>query len=95
MTQLPSTETVRGEFDNVSLEYAGDKFHLERRGEEFWVDMVDPDWRYAQTLKRANRQPISPAPAASPPRTKKQITMLTGSHHMPNFNRVSFGRTRI
>lgn len=82
MTQLPSTQTVRGEFDNVTLEYAGEKYHLERRGEEFWADMVDPDWKYVQSLKRASRQPTHPEEAANPPRVKKQITMLTGSHHM-------------
>ena len=82
MTQLPSVKTVRGEFENVTLEYAGEKYHLERRGEEFWVDMVDPDWKYVQTLKRAAHQASVPSEVANPPRTKKRISMLTGSHHM-------------
>lgn len=82
MTQLPSRETVRGDFDNVSLEFAGEKYHLERKGDEYWVDMVDPDWRYVQTLKRASKRAISTADEANPPRTRKRISMLTGSHHM-------------
>ena len=82
MTQLPSREAVRGNFENVTLEFAGEKYHLERKGDEYWVDMVDPDWRYVQTLKRASNRAISTAVEANPPRTKKRISMLTGSHHM-------------
>jgi predicted CXXCH cytochrome family protein len=82
MTQLPSTETVRGDFENVKLEYAGEKYHLERRGEEFWVDMVDPDWKYVQTLKRASGHRAEDPAGPNAPRSRKRITMLTGSHHM-------------
>jgi hypothetical protein len=82
MTQLPSRETVRGDFENVTLEFQGEKFHLERDGDEYWVDMVDPDWRYVQTLKRAANQTISRAEELNPPRTRKRISMLTGSHRM-------------
>src|SRR5437870_4498594 len=53
MTQLPSPEAVRGKFDGVTLNLAGETYFLERRGDEFWVDMVDPDWRYVQQRKRA------------------------------------------
>lgn len=82
MTQLPSRETVRGDFEKVTLEFQGEKYHLERDGDDFWVDMVDPDWRYVQTLKRAARQAISPSEESNPPRTRKRISMLTGSHRM-------------
>ena len=37
MTQVVSPETVVASFDGVDLEWAGDRYHLERRGEEFWV----------------------------------------------------------
>ena len=82
MTQLPSRETVRGNFENVTLEFAGEKYHLERQGDEFWVDMVDPDWRYVETLKRASGQSGSLPGEEGAPRKKKRISMLTGSHHM-------------
>jgi hypothetical protein len=82
MTQLPSTESVRGNFEKVTLEYAGEKYHLERRGEEFWVDMVDPDWKYVQTLKRSDGQRAEDPASPIAPRSNKRITMLTGSHHM-------------
>ena len=82
MTQLPSTQSVRGNFENVTLEYAGEKYHLERRGEEFWVDMVDPDWKYVQTLKRTDGQAAADPAGPTAPRARKRITMLTGSHFM-------------
>ncbi len=82
MTQLPSRETVRGNFENVTLEFAGEKYHLERKGDEFWVDMVDPDWRYVETLKRASGGGGSVPGEGGAPRKKKRISMLTGSHHM-------------
>ena len=80
MTQLPSAETVRGDFKNVTLNYDGRAYHLEQQGDEFWVDMEDPDWTYVQTLKRAaNRPDIN---TGTPPRARKRISMLTGSHSM-------------
>ncbi len=86
MTQLASPRSVRGEFDRVTLELGGESYFLEQRGDEFWVDMVDPDWRYVQQRKRATYREIrgaAPTPAeANPPRARKRITMLTGSHHM-------------
>jgi hypothetical protein len=83
MTQLPSRQTVRGDFENVTLELAGEKYHLERRGDEYYVDMVDPDWNYVQVLRRNDRTGQSPPPdPGTPPRKLKRITMLTGSHHM-------------
>lgn len=82
MTQTPSRETVRGNFENVTLEFGGEKFHLERKGDEFWVDMVDPDWRYVETLKRYRGGGGAPLGETSAPRKQKRISMLTGSHHM-------------
>jgi len=85
MTQLPSAQSVRGNFDNVTLQHAGETYHLARHGDEFWVDMVDPDWKYVEILKQTARQggrPASPFLTTNAPRARKQITMLTGSHHM-------------
>lgn len=86
MTQTASPESVRGKFDNVNLELDGESFRLERRGDEFWVNMVDPDWTIRQeTSPAANNSGDSVAPASGespPPREQFRITMLTGSHHM-------------
>jgi predicted CXXCH cytochrome family protein len=82
MTQLATPGSVRGNFEDVTLDYAGEKYHLERRGEDYWVDMVDPDWKYVQTLKRAAGQAAEDPAGPTAPRSRKRITMLTGSHHM-------------
>ena len=85
MTQRPSAQSVRGDFNNVTLEYAGETYRLEQRGDEFWVDMVDPDWKYVELLKqteRAGGRATPPPPAADAPRSRKRISLLTGSHHM-------------
>lgn len=37
MTQVASPTSVLGDFNEVSLEYFGRKFHLSRQGDEFWV----------------------------------------------------------
>jgi predicted CXXCH cytochrome family protein len=85
MTQAATPESVKGSFDNVTLELEGNKFHLERRGNEFWVEMVDPDWIHDRT--RAERDFLTgvsktpPPDASNPPRSRKQVGMLTGSHH--------------
>ena len=86
MTQAARPETVRGNFDNVTLELGGQEYHLERRGHEFWVEMVDPDWKYVRLLMQhhyeTGRAASPPAPEPNPPRAKKRVGMLTGSHHM-------------
>jgi predicted CXXCH cytochrome family protein len=85
MTQYASPAGVRGNFDHATIRYEGEDYHFERRGDEFWVEMVDPDWKYVQTLKReAWKQGRGPAPTVelNPPRRQKRVGLLTGSHHM-------------
>jgi predicted CXXCH cytochrome family protein len=81
MTQLASPETVRGNFDNVTLEFEGDLYHLEKRGVEFWVDMVDPEWRVPQESGVAATNPELARTAAAP-RVRRRVSMVTGSHYM-------------
>ena len=56
MTQPAMGDAVLGTFDNTSLMIDGHKIELERRGEEYWVEMVDPDWihdfAYEITLRK-------------------------------------------
>jgi len=86
MTQVASPETVRGNFTNVVLRFDGDEYRFERRGDQFWVELVDPDWRLVMALKKRDFElgklktpPIEPEHR---PKVWKQIDMLTGSHHM-------------
>lgn len=81
MTQVAGPESVQANFDNVRLEWNGDTYVLERRGDEFWAEMPDPDWAYdPQNVARA-KQGIP----SKPPRVWKRIGLLTGSHHMQIF----------
>jgi len=83
MTQIASAESVRGNFDGVALELDGNVYQLEKRGEEFWVDMVDLAWplRQEPTLKTPEGgRMTAPSPAA--PRAQRRISLVTGSHHM-------------
>ena len=85
MTQPAMGDAVLGTFDDTSLMIDGHKIDLERRGEEYWVEMVDPDWIHDfAKLEQAyaqGRSPTPPSAPASPPRTRKRVTMTTGSHH--------------
>lgn len=68
MTQLPSAETVRPDFDGVQVAAVtnGRPMLLERRGPEFWAEFDDPDWD---------------GTGDAPPRIQRQVVMITGSHH--------------
>lgn len=85
MTQYATPDSVRGDFNNVSLHYAGKDYNLKQRGGEFTCEMVDPDWEYVEVLKRHARGdtgPIPPGLYALAPRAEKRVGMLTGSHAM-------------
>lgn len=81
MTQSASPETVLGDFNNVTLHVDGEAFHLEKRGTEYWVEMVDPDWKHDQAKARAGMAGYTVADPKSAPRVWKRIGMLTGSHN--------------
>src|SRR5688572_11310126 len=76
MTQYATPETVRGNFTNVTLELAGESYKLERRGDEFWVELVDPDWKLQAMSNPGQR------PRRAPKRVWRRIGVMTGSHHM-------------
>jgi predicted CXXCH cytochrome family protein len=86
MTQVANPDTVRGNFNNLSLPYDGDDHRLERRGKEFWVETVDPDWKLVFALKKEafakGQAKFPPVEPEHKPKVWKQIDMLTGSHHM-------------
>ena len=71
MTQVASPAAVRGNFNHVELELDGDKYLLDRRGDEFWVEMPDPNAKLIQTVALKNA-----------PRVSRRVSMLTGSHYM-------------
>lgn len=86
MTQVATPASVRGDFENVTLRLRDETFHLQRRGDEYWVEMMDPDWRRARAEQQLSfeegKSSSPPPPAAEAPRTWQRIGLLTGSHHM-------------
>jgi len=69
MTQEVTPETVLADFDDVELEFYGRRFVLERRGDEFWVEVED----------------ITYDGPGVRPRVWRQIVLATGSHHFQSF----------
>jgi hypothetical protein len=82
MTQAASPATVLGTFDDVTLETRGFRWTLERRGDEFWVQMPDPLWFENPVWLM---QALDPAWPATPPTIEARVVMTTGSHHMQNY----------
>ena len=85
MTQPATPQTVVASFDDVHLETAGQAAHLQQRGDEFWVNLVDPSWErdtFAEWAQGRNTDAPDPfEQTESPPRIDAQIVMTTGSHH--------------
>ena len=80
MTQVATPRTVRADFDavQISAEHGGPMV-LERRGSEFWAEFDDPDWDPKGAQSR---------------RIKRQVVMITGSHHQQVY-RYPTGRDRL
>lgn len=71
MTQLPTTNSVRANFDNVALTNAGVRYTLAQRSNEFWVHLESV----------GSGPPGNPAPEAE----DLPLGLVTGSHHMQVF----------
>src|SRR5262249_37979553 len=74
MTQYASPEAVSAPFDGVELRSAdtfGESYHLARLGDEFWVDMVDPDWQAGFEKQHLSPQSVV---ATEKPWVRKRVT---------------------
>ena len=80
MTQVATPEAVLAPFD-VQLESHGVRFDLERRGDEFWATLTDPN---ASASAGAD-------PSGLPARTEMRIVMTTGSNRTQVFWTPSWG----
>ena len=63
--------------DDVVFENRGHEWRLERRGDEFWVEMPDPLWFNEPAWFMQTLQEDWPD---SPPRFEARVVMTTGSH---------------
>lgn len=80
MTQTASPVSVICDFDDVELASRRRSYRLARRGDEYWVNMVDPDWEHDLVARGTD-----PTNVASAPRVDRRIVMTTGSHHMQTY----------
>jgi predicted CXXCH cytochrome family protein len=77
MTQVASPTAVVAPFEDIELESRGRKYRIWRHGDEFWVEMADPDWEVEMLMTGADLSLIT-----DPPMVRRQIVMTTGSHHI-------------
>ena len=82
MTQAAAPTSVLGDFDDVTLEDRGYRWRLERRGDQFWVEMPDPVWFDEPAAFVRSVRPDWPDSA---PQIEARVVMTTGSHHMQNY----------
>ena len=74
MTQWASPESVVASFD-VTLESRGRSYKLERRGDEFWVTMLEPELD-----ELVNARGIATEQVGNLPVQEQRVVMTTGSH---------------
>jgi predicted CXXCH cytochrome family protein len=76
MTQVASPQSVVPSFDNVHLESRGRSYDLQRRGDEFWVTMTEPQMENQRQIQ----VPEKGRPAMPLPRKAQRVVLTTGSH---------------
>jgi hypothetical protein len=76
MTTVAGPDTVKAPFDGRTLEWNGQTYRLERRGEGYWAEMP--------VETPVPRDGLSPTPAGAA-REWQRLTLVTGSHHMQVF----------
>lgn len=76
MMQKAIAESVVAPNDDVTVRSRGRSYRFYRKGNQFRVQMVDPDWE-VQRLRRG----LSIEDKDNPPVVDRQIVMTTGSHH--------------
>jgi hypothetical protein len=78
MTQQAEPATVLAPLDDVRLELDAQTYRLTREGDTFWADMPN-------SPARAGRSDPARSSARTAGRLKREIVMLTGSHHTQAF----------
>lgn len=80
MTQRASARSVVGNFDDVKLSAYGRDYHFQRRGGEYLVTMVPPEWETDLLLSGRD-----PAAVPDPPVVTRPVVQTTGSHLMQTY----------
>ena len=79
MTQLATPEAVLGQFDGVQLELEGRVYRLSREGDEFWVELPDPDVESTLVSQGADLT------LADVPAVRRRVVLTTGAHHLQDY----------
>ena len=88
MTQLASPETVHGDFSVPPMTFDGRYYELQKRGDQFWAVMDDPDSRLDRNDPQATR-------------IERPMALVTGSHHLQMYwypvgqSRLQIGRAHV
>ncbi len=69
MTQVAAPDSIHGDFSAASMTFDGRYYELQRRGDQFWAVMDDPDL------------PLNPDDETAT-RIERPIALVTGSHHL-------------
>ena len=80
MTQAADERSIQAPFDHIELSSRGRTYQLERREDEFWVNLVDPDLEKAHFVRG-----LDPNDIPNPPRVWRPVVMTTGSHHLQGY----------
>lgn len=81
MTQLASDKSVLAPFDGRILYANGDEHKVDRHGQWFVVDTVDPDWEATQESSETKSESVSSAK----PQVRLPVVMTTGSHRLQTY----------
>ncbi len=79
MTQLALPENVRSDFAESTINSQGIEYRIWREGDKFWAEMPDPD-RMMLAVQGGKDIALD-----SIERVKRQVVMVTGSHHYQTF----------
>ena len=75
MTQVAGPQSVVPSFENIHLQSRGRTYDLERRGDEYWITMTDPQTEHDAQAGGGG------SPGGQPPPVKAQkVALTTGSH---------------
>jgi len=76
MTQTADSQSVAAPIDDVTVESRGRSYRFTRKGDEFFVQMVDPDWEVQRLNEGLPIDGVDDLPVVN-----RKIVFTTGSHH--------------
>lgn len=88
MTREATPENVKGDFDNAVVRYNGIESRMTRKGDQFFIDTVDPLWENQLRLRNIPLESAGPIK-----RSTLSVDRVVGSHWMQQlFHKGTSGR---